>query len=573
MNRSLLILIALSVLFGTVFAAGESAKRSERTFDIEARPWGPSVAQFDAARIRAEKSGVVRSALSGTKYRLLDVRYVEKDDGSAPTHYRAIFYDYTNDRAFEAESDFAGREPIVFRPSDIDLSVSASREEIDAGFDVVKSDPTLGPLFEAGKLTLSEPMPPLSIVNGERLVNIGIKYRETGKDEIVGISFKNIKVVFYGKNAPSTGELGEGGGCGMPSSGQGSTFNGTPGQMTVTLTREAEVVWEMLVVRPSASSGGPQERSGIEIRDAKYKGKSVFKRAHAPILNVKYINNACGPYRDWQYAEGPFQVPTKGTTYPNNGESGGFALLTAGQVPTTAVESGVDQGNFQGVAIYQQNIGFGNELVMVTEMNAGWYRYIMEWRFAEDGTIRPRYGFGSIANACVCAARNHHVYWRFDFDIVGSSNNIYKVERGRRFLTPITTETSMFRSYQTNRSLLIQNANGDEAYQLTPNFTDEEAFYKTTTGTLETFGTNDFWIMKFQGTPGAPDELDDPNVGPAANLDAWINGESIVGNDSVVWYGAHQFRSNATSLTTFDRSGLIISGVHVVGPDLRPVRW
>ena len=36
----------------------------------------------------------------------------------------------------------------------------------------------------------------------------------------------------------------------------------------------------------------------------------------------------------------------------------------------------------RSVAIYQQNVGLGNELVMVSEMNAGWYRYIMEWRYS-----------------------------------------------------------------------------------------------------------------------------------------------------------------------------------------------
>ena len=148
---------------------------------------------------------------------------------------------------------------------------------------------------------------------------------------------------------------------------------------------------------------------------------------------MQYVNNTCGPYRDWQYAEGNFNAPDAGASNP----APGIRILAPGQVATTAVETGNDAGNFRGVAVYQQDVGFGNELVMVSEMNAGWYRYIMEWRFAPDGTIRPRYGFGSVTNGCVCNPRTHHVYWRFDFDIVQPNNKVFKVERGRKFLTPL----------------------------------------------------------------------------------------------------------------------------------------
>jgi hypothetical protein len=48
-----------------------------------------------------------------------------------------------------------------------------------------------------------------------------------------------------------------------------------------------------------------------------------------------------------------------------------------------------DTGNFLGVAIYV----VGNEVVLVSEMQAGWYRYVSQWRLAADGTIKPRFGF------------------------------------------------------------------------------------------------------------------------------------------------------------------------------------
>jgi hypothetical protein len=470
---------------------------------------------------------------------MLDFEIIERTDSSknslVPTHFRAYYYDYTNDRTFIAESDFAGREAINISETDLEPNVSATQEEIDAAFEIAKSDPKLGSLFRANKLTFFAPMPPLLYQDGERLVNIGVKYTETGNDEIMGISFKTDKVVFYDPNEPPNAGVTTGGNCGFTSSG-GSSSSGT-GQLQVTVMLEGAPLWEMMVLRPAMSSGRNGEGSGIEVRDVKYRGKSVLKRGHAPILNVKYHPGGCGSFRDWQDSEGPFNAPDAGSQNPLPG----YRVLADGQVATTIVETGTDVENFQGVAIYQQDggPGIGNQLVLVTEMNAGWYRYIMEWRFANDGTIRPRYGFGSTTSSCVCRPRNHHVYWRFDFDIVNSNNNIFQVERGRRFLTPITEESKIFRSYQRNRSILIQNASGDEAYQLTPNITDEEAYnYEGTT--LQTYGAGDLWILQFKGSPTAPGELDDPNSSSAANIDAWVNSESLGNNDAVVLYGGHK---------------------------------
>ena len=48
-----------------------------------------------------------------------------------------------------------------------------------------------------------------------------------------------------------------------------------------------------------------------------------------------------------------------------------------------------DTGNFLGTAIYVD----GQEVVLVSELEAGWYRYVSEWRLHADGTIRPRFAF------------------------------------------------------------------------------------------------------------------------------------------------------------------------------------
>lgn len=576
-NRALLF-IGITLSFAVSLAlANESlpnySKRAQQPLDIKAVAWGPDKKTVEAAKRRVEQSAAVQHILRGAKYRLVGFEYIE--DAAAdknqptqqPTRFRIFFYDYTNDQTVIAESDFAAKTPVVVRKELYDPGVGG--EELEAAVELVKKDTEFGSWLKQNKLEIFEAMPPVSNLNGERLVNIGVRNAETGADQIVGVSFKNEKAVRYENNAPPMARAGAGS-CGVENAGQASTGAGIAGQLMVTVTQNNATIWEMLVVRPSSSSGHEFERSGIEVRDVKYKGKSVLKRGHAPILNVKYVNDVCGPFRDWQFAEGFFNAPAEGASDPADG----FRILAAGQIATTVVESRNDFGNFQGVAIYSQNVGNGFELVMVSEMNAGWYRYIMEWRFAPDGTIRPRYGFGSITNGCVCAPRTHHVYWRFDFDIVSPNNKVFKVERGRKFLTPITSETTIFRNFQLKRSFIVQNATSDEAYQISPNVIDGSV--ATPTGVItDPFGVGDLWFLRFKGTANAPDELDDPNPPGtfAANLAPWLNNEPLVNQDVVVWYGAHQFRVDDASRGESSFSPEVLTGRHIVGPDLRPVRW
>jgi len=49
----------------------------------------------------------------------------------------------------------------------------------------------------------------------------------------------------------------------------------------------------------------------------------------------------------------------------------------------TIIESGTDAGTFRGAAIYVD----GTDVVIVSELSAGWYRYISQWRLRADGTI------------------------------------------------------------------------------------------------------------------------------------------------------------------------------------------
>ena len=98
----------------------------------------------------------------------------------------------------------------------------------------------------------------------------------------------------------------------------------------------------------------------------------------------------------------------------------GFCLCSASA--TTILDTGSDTGNFLGVAIFVQR----QEVVLVSEMEAGWYRYVSEWRFGTDGTIRPRFGFSAVQSSCVCTTHHHHACWRLDFDPRTPGNNLVR---------------------------------------------------------------------------------------------------------------------------------------------------
>lgn len=538
------------------------ASRAQTPVEIRVTPVGPTQEIVDRIKAQVEQSAAIQKELRGVKYNLISFEYVFKNTAAnrsvaAPEGFRVTFYDYTNDRSILAEGDFAA--PQILRIVEDVNKPNPSETEFAAAYKLLGASAEFGTAMKNQKIRAYPAMPPITVTeSGERLVNIGLEPLDgVVENEVVGISFKRNAIVRYPDNAPPASSATSSA-CGIPTAGQGSSGQGVAGQYQLTVSQNGTTLWEMLITRPSASSG--PNGSGIDLQNVKYRGKSVMKRGHVPVLNVNYAGDVCGPYLDWQYAEGYFQAPEQGSQNP----APGIRVLAPGQIATTAVETGSDFGNFQGVAIYTQNVGLGPETVMVSEMNAGWYRYIMEWRFANDGTIRPRFGFGAINNSCVCSAHYHHVYWRFDFDIVQPNNRLFQVERGRKFIRPVTTEKADLRNYQTNKSFIVQNANGEEAYILTPNVTDG----RWNEGD-PSLGAGDFWFLKTAPNNGELGIIS----GTALNMTPYLNNESIENQDLVVWYAGHFAHSDGENLLNRDRSGLVLTGSHVVGPDIRLIRW
>jgi len=529
---------------------------------ISLKPFGPSPADLDAIGARALKNPAVRKSLGRARHRLLSVEAVDAPESdktskppAAPKSFRATIYDYTNDRTLHVEGSLATPNRVTITESAVQPPVS--NDEWTEATETVRRHPDLAEHLKAGQRRIYRPMPHLVATEAadgrsRRAVAVGLfDDRDSQNHEIVGVDLRDRALQRFDERAPAGSRPANRTLCGAPrDANQATAARGTAGQAWVTISQGGTVLWRFLAVRPAASSG--TNGSGVELRYVDYRGKRMLYRAHVPILNVKYDGDACGPYRDWQWQEGEIQAV-------GSDPAPGFRLCTS--PAKTILDTGSDTGNFLGVGVYIQ----GQEVVLVSEMEAGWYRYVSEWRFHTNGTLRPRFGFAAVESQCVCNRHHHHCYWRFDFDIRTAGNN-----RVREFNDPPIIGSSKWHTKQFEirrprapahkRKWRVENTATGEAYEIIPGANDGVA----TLMPDWPYGRGDVWVLRYRGS-----EIDDGSVavGPPyeADINRWINGESVNNVDVVIWYGAH-FTHDLSHEDAATHG-------HIVGPDLRPVGW
>jgi hypothetical protein len=550
MRRSLQWILSLAAAVALPF--GLSA---DEPLTVHLTPWGPSEAAIEAAKADLIGSPLLQPFLRNAQFRILSFRLIPPADRPGPPQppedYRAAIFDYTHNRTIVAEGSIQGGVTSAgFSPEQPVPSI----EEFDAAVEVVRTDPEFGGPLSRGEMQAYPPMPPLSDGIGpmaqrpERTVNVGLvsKTGDAVQNQIIGVNMIRRTVVRYPKGAPpkaiATPDV-----CGFPY-GIGPGETGDP-SYHVTVNQGPTTIWDFIVWRPTYSSGA--NGSGVDVQSVKYLGRQVLARGHMPILNVLYLNNGCGPYRDWLTSQHVFEA--NGTDVGN----GGFRICTGR--PQTLAENGSDNGNFNGVAIYVK----GNSVYLTGNHEAGWYRYPMEWRFDADGSIHPRFGFVATDNSCVCVIHTHHGYFRFDWDIEQASHDIV-YEDARGGTTQLVTESMRRRvpsGPAAGRTWRVQNSTTGDGYRIISGNDD---------ATADAYGAGDLWFLQYHsneiddsGAPCSPPWCVEPVT--MARLDAFLNGESIANQNIVLWYGVHEFDD------TNDENSEV--GRPFLGPDLVPVQW
>jgi hypothetical protein len=555
LSSSLLIWIAILSFIG---CQEEQQTNSNKIvlgdFEIQTERWGPSDEELDELRLRLYKHPqfVVDSLNENTyllSFRVLDE--VDKtNDDIQPTHFEAYFYDYINERTVRVLGDLNLQEALMV--NNFSYQFPPTLDEFREAVRIIEQHDTLGTLLRKGEIVPYLSMPGVNEIeeldgSRRRLIIIGFyqNTEDTGQqlkvfdaNVLYGISLSKRSI--FRINPDLLGILlHHGNVCNPPpSTDQGSTPRWTSGSVRVKVRQNGNVIWTFRVTRPSNSSA--TRGSGIELSGIYYKGMKVLARSHVPILNVHYENNVCGPYRDWQYEETSFQAT--GTDFGS-----GFRICPT--PASTIIESGIDQGNFKGVAIWVE----GQEVILVSELSAGWYRYISKWRLHSNGTIKPQFGFAATANGCTCELHFHNCYWRFDFDIAGADGD--RIQEYNN--PPITTsnwhmkryELMRYRDQSRNRSWKISD--GNRGYTLIPGPND---------GIADTYARGDVWFLRYHGSMEFDDGHNWTSSNTEANISKFDNDEYIVDKDVVLWYSAHFSHDVAHSHTT----GIIL------GPELKP---
>ena len=534
---------------------------------INIEPVGPGPEVIDEVSQALAEHPSVQEHLTEIRSRLLSIELLDpvgagRADGLEPDRYQATYFDYDNNQV----------KLVTGRLDDIQGSVEVSdslqqplptREEFEEAVEILREDPDIGPALSEQRVKPQRAMPPLlteaTRPDGliDRTLSVLLLSRsDDARNEVVGVNMIDRTVLRFPERAPSRA-LAADDACGVVDAHQPTTPRYVPGQLQVTITQGGTTLWSFLVFRPSFSLG--TNASGVTLRDVFYRGKLVLKRAHVPILNVRYDGpglGACGPFRDWLFEESWFQA---------DGTDVVPGIRRCNTPPQTILESKMDKGDFQGVAIYRQ----GHEVIIVSELESGMYRYASKWCLYDDGTIRPRFGFSAEQNPCVCHTHHHHAYWRFDFDIGTAGNNVVSEFNS----PPLPNNTSNWhtnrwevmrpRNQALSRRWKIENSTTHDAYTLIPGADD---------GVADDFARGDVWILR---SHGEMDELDDgisaaPSQGnrrqpnAPAEIGRFINAESTFNQDIVVWYAAH---------FTHDVHAEPGEIGHYVGPTLQPVQW
>jgi len=224
-----------------------------------------------------------------------------------PRRCKLIAYNYSDNHALEISSLWPGGGKRTIRK--MPFPRVPSHDEFQDAVRILERDKQFGPHLKAKYLLPYRPMPPLlqdkkGKTTRERILNVGLlpTGNPAATHRIVSVNLSRGEIVPRAEAAPP-GSMAEAVTCpgNLPPA---ADCPSTAQQVTEPLIiawPDISPEWQFTVLAPRGSSG--KNGSGIELREVYYKGRRVLAQAHVPILNVKYKDDKCGPFRDWLYAE------------------------------------------------------------------------------------------------------------------------------------------------------------------------------------------------------------------------------------------------------------------------------
>jgi primary-amine oxidase len=323
------------------------------------------------------------------------------------------------------------------------------------------------------------------------------------------------------------------------------TFNCSGGfQVDETLTNGAR--WQMCWEK--------RAREGIVLHDVTYtpvggQPVEILSEAALAQIHVPYDDNGARFHDLSDYGLGNNMDALSAGDCPNG------TLLSNNWLCQTEAPAGYAYKSYNEVAD-------STSLNLFSASCIGAYCYVVAWNFDDDGTIRPEVGatgqlqrtsgrasagwpIGGGRNA---VAHMHNYYWRLDFDVNGVANDRaeelearFAPGTGRQELNntrqAFSTEVARrvaaggFRSWRVRDTVTVNGDNHPISFELLP---DPDNIFRGPT--YEPWTQNELYVTRNRSCERFASH-NPTNGGCPSSLAGFANGQSLTGQDLVVWYG------------------------------------
>ncbi|WP_245878396.1 copper amine oxidase [Streptosporangium subroseum] len=196
----------------------------------------------------------------------------------------------------------------------------------------------------------------------------------------------------------------------------------------------------------------------------------------------------------------------------------------------------------------------GHDLVVFSAFQVGWYTYLVEWAFSDDGSITPRVGAtGSLSGFTTTpehgwpigvgartfeTSHNHNIFWRLDFDVAGKADDLVeqydfsgsgtakrKLER-----TAFARETKAVNGPMRWWRVVDQKVRNADGHRVSWEINNADSSeYRGPAN--EAFTRADVYVSTYRSCERLA--TINPSPGCAKSVDRYINGERV--KDPVVW--------------------------------------